>query len=461
MLARLIQNPWPRISQTTLQVIPGNQDTPQVISAIVVQETHKVSGPISKKDQTVELLDSTPSIQTEDTDKHLHFYVQFGAPYCSRNLHLLFNSHLSRPGKPVFVRLQSVYNVKDLMKYLTKEDTKPASFNFDITSVLKKQNPQTGAKMHSLATTIMEGSSVTELAKSDEYRGIVLLKSGQIEKYATLVATQEPCPFRLQEIKLLPDAPPIQQLIVDYIKAVILNDKACMSTFRHGNASLGRTRHLWIAASSGFGKSTLSEVINSVFGDQVYYIPKGDRTWFDGIDEKKHKLWIADEYSGDFPINFINKICDQGEVTWPRRGKAPARTRGMKGIILSNGEPRTVYHGNSMNKEGNAVYYETVITALENRFEIVNCLSDDSVPQLKIDVLRKLNPEYVQFHNKSGKTLEELAVEAGDRYAIPEQILNAGDDYAYHKFLIETRESKSLTSSSQTTDSTSISTPLL
>jgi len=432
MMQRVLHIPWPVVNPTTHQIEEGQEDQAYPVSVVIAQETHK-------------LTDASKGF----TGKHLHIYIEFSKGYVSRRLNELFNYHLDSK-----VRMKSVFDVKKLMGYMTKEDTDPLCHNFDIGSCMNKRNPKEGSKMKDIATKLISGESLKQIAVSDEYRGTVVTKLSQLQHYSNFIAEKEPDPFTLVGIRLAPSAPRWQQVIVDFVKAVVLGDPDCKKTFRHGFPSLGRPQNLWVSLPSGAGKSTLLEVLVSVFGEYLYMLPKGDKGWFDNVDSEKHKLWVADEFSGDITIQMLNKISDPGKVCWPRRGKAPAETRGMLGLVLSNGQPHEVYHGGTMDKEKNMVYYNNIMEALTNRFTVVYNPNEFERCQLQFQIRRRLNSRYVEYMKTKQPTWTDskIALEAGKIFAIPEQILDQMDVYAIQEYCDKYRTVREAAVSQPSTD---------
>lgn len=131
-----------------------------------------------------------------------------------------------------------------------------------------------------------------------------------------------------------------------------------------------RASQLWIYGAPGVGKTTFAMLISKCW--RVYFAP--EENWWGDFDEDEFDLMIFDEYIGQFPRQFMNKLLDGQELKMPvKLGSQPVlKKRNIPIIVLSNVQPMDLYQ-----EKPNPVLTQ----AFASRF-LVCRVDDDELPSL-------------------------------------------------------------------------------
>lgn len=275
----------------------------------------------------------------EDGDPHLHAYIVFEKAKRLSKADI-FDLNGFHPN------IQSVKNMKETVRYITKEDKEPAQHNISYKEILAGKS----SKFAIIAQSVMDGKSLLDINATDP--GFVLQHKRKLEEYQVWVIMKKP------RLDLLPWQPvPVPAFGPEYQIATWLNT----NLFRRDRPI--KSLQLYIFSPPNCGKTTLISWLSRFC--RIYYVPLLE-DFYDFYDDDSYDLVIIDEFKGQKQIQFLNQFLDGQPCTVRVKGGQRLKTTNLPCIILSNW-PLTSVYASAIEKHG-----RDVIGPLEARLEIVS-----------------------------------------------------------------------------------------
>lgn len=282
----------------------------------------------------------------EDGSPHLHAYLTFEKAKRISRADYFDLGNPENPDQVFHPNIQTCKNMKECIKYITKDDKEPAQHNIDYKQILAGKS----SKFAIIARQVMDGKSMLEINDTDP--GFVLQHKRKLEEYQTWVVMKKP------RLDLLPWQPvPVPAFGPDRQLAEWLN-----SNIFHPGRPL-KARQLYLYSPPNCGKTTLITWLSRFC--RIYYMPLLE-DFYDFYDDDSYDLVVIDEFKGQKQIQFLNQWLDGQTTTVRVKGGQRLKRRNLPCIILSNWALPTVYHG-AIEKHGH-----DVISPLVARLDIVS-----------------------------------------------------------------------------------------
>lgn len=274
----------------------------------------------------------------EDGSPHLHVFLSF--------------EKAKRVSKADFFdvdgfhpNIQTVKNMKECIKYITKDDKEPAQYNFDYKAVINGKS----SKFAVVAQKILDGMSLFKL--NEEEPGFVLQHKRKIEEYEAWVAMKRPRLDLLPwELLPVPAFGPERQ-IAEWCNSNLFKPRPLKSP------------QLYIFSPPNCGKTTFVQFLERFC--RIYYMSLLE-DFYDFYDDDSYDLVVIDEFKGQKTIQFLNQFLDGQTCTIRIKGGQRIKRRNIPVIILSNWPLNHVYSG-AIDKHGH-----DAIAPLIARLEIVS-----------------------------------------------------------------------------------------
>lgn len=278
----------------------------------------------------------------EDGDPHLHVYLTYEK---AKRISKADHFDIEVAAKTHHPNIQTVKNMKDTVKYITKEDKEPAQHNIDFKSILAGKS----SKFAVIAQSVMEGKSLLQINETDP--GFVLQHKRKLEEYQAWVVMKRP------RTDLLPWQPvPVPAFGSEYQLATWLNANLFVASRPI------KSPQLYLFSPPNCGKTTLVTWLSRFC--RVYYMPLLE-DFYDFYDDDSYDLVVIDEFKGQKQIQFLNQWLDGQPCTIRVKGGQRLKNKNLPCIILSNWSLSDVYSG-AIEKHG-----KDVIAPLLARLEIV------------------------------------------------------------------------------------------
>lgn len=282
----------------------------------------------------------------EDGHPHLHVYLTFEK---AKRISRADYFDLGNPENPEEVfhpNIQSCKNMKECVKYITKDDKDPAQHNISFKEILAGKS----SKFAIIAQSVMDGKSMLQINETDP--GFVLQHKRKLEEYQAWVVMKRP------RLDLLPWQPvPVPAFGPEYELATWLN-----SNIFHQSRPI-KSAQLYLYSPPNCGKTTLISWLSRFC--RIYYMPLLE-DFYDFYDDDSYDLVVVDEFKGQKQIQFLNQWLDGQPCTVRVKGGQRLKTRNLPCIILSNWPLSKVY-ANAIEQHGS-----DVIDPLKARLEVVN-----------------------------------------------------------------------------------------
>jgi hypothetical protein len=251
----------------------------------------------------------------QDGSKHLHAVVEFDQKVevtCCTEFDAAAGKHCNIASKRA---------IGPAYKYISKEDTKPATRGVDPDAVLA------GNSLAKLTAAIQRGADAIDIWRDHpdlilRYNNAItqaILLQGQLglrEKAEAWVAPSAPS-----------DAPPWVLPVYEWLGSAI------RTPVRRDL----RAPQLWICGPPGCGKTTLGTSLVELL--RVYLFPNGE-DYHDSYSDKTYDLVILDEMEGKVcSPNQLNRFSDGSPILLKRKGGQVRKTDRLPILVLSNFHP--------------------------------------------------------------------------------------------------------------------------
>lgn len=282
----------------------------------------------------------------EDGSPHLHVYLTYEKAKRISRADYFDIGNPENPDEIFHPNIQSVKNMKECVKYITKEDKEPAQHNISFKDILAGKS----SKFAVIAQSVMDGKSLLQINETDP--GFVLQHKRKLEEYQVWVTMKKP------RLDLLPwPKVPVPAFGSEHQLATWLN-----ANMFHPARPI-KSPQLYLFSPPNCGKTTLVTWLSRFC--RIYYMPLLE-DFYDFYDDDSYDLVVIDEFKGQKQIQFLNQWLDGQICTVRVKGGQRLKTRNLPCIILSNWALPDVYSG-AIEKHG-----RDAIRPLEARLEIVS-----------------------------------------------------------------------------------------
>ncbi|ALE29600.1 replication associated protein, partial [Lake Sarah-associated circular virus-8] len=284
--------------------------------------------------------------QHEDGSPHLHIYLTYEKAKRISHADYFDLGNPENPEQVFHPNIQTVKNMKECVKYITKTDKEPAQHNINYRDIIAGKS----SKFAVIAASVMDGKSLLEINDSDP--GFVLQHKRKLEEYQAWIVMKKP---RNDLAAWYPV--PVPAFGPEYQLATWLNANLFAQPRRI------KASQLYLFSPPNCGKTTLITWLSRFC--RIYYMPLLE-DFYDFYDDDSYDLVVIDEFKGQKQIQFLNQWLDGQPCTVRIKGGQRLKTRNLPCIILSNWALSTVYSA-AIEKSG-----PDVIGPLIARLEIVN-----------------------------------------------------------------------------------------
>lgn len=255
----------------------------------------------------------------QDGSPHLHMVLAHKVRWSTRNP-AYFDGIGGKHGdyKPI---KRGPGNLVAALKYVCK-DGDFLEHEIDVEMFLKAKAAKKSSKFTVVARMLQEGADVREVDLQNP--GFVLQNLQKVQLYVDLQKK-----LRQEETDRLQRIPYAHPIIGSYPLSI----RAWLCDNIDVERTLGM-KNLWVHGPTGLGKTRFKEQLIERL--RVYELPY-DSNWFDGYEDGKYDLVVADEFKGNYTPQIMNKWCGSEWTVFPRRGRAPVVKRDrLPVIVLAN-----------------------------------------------------------------------------------------------------------------------------
>lgn len=251
----------------------------------------------------------------KDGHPHLHALLLLETKINLRDTHYL---DLRSEDETFHGNYQPTRSLKKVMNYITKY----GEYITNNEDMLKTTEKKTNLSV-TVANAIIEGQTNQYLIEN--HPGFLLLHHQRINSFRAFIDsanfTSLPWP------KLNYDLQPFERDVMWWLGMNLFSERSI------------RQDQLYLWGTPGCNKTSTIEII---MNSMKSFVPSSDVKWWDDFDNSYDMIFF-DEFKGQWPVTFMNKILDGSRIRIPRRHGDYVKTRSTPVIICSNYPPQHTY----------------------------------------------------------------------------------------------------------------------
>lgn len=243
---------------------------------------------------------------------------------------------------------RSMRNQKKCLEYVTK-DGDYITHCMSVEELLKAWDKKKSVQANEVAIAIRDGGNVSDV--ESRYPGFFLMNKRKIEEYHGWIQRKKAKPqLRWHPLIHKMSYSTETSMIVGWLNSNILKERQL------------RQKQLYIWGLPGLGKTYLIEKLSERL--RVYFIPRED--WETDYEDGLYDVAVIDEFKGQKTLQWMNQWLDGQQMRLKQKGvDGGVKRQRIPTIILSNKDPRAVYHNTDI------VY----VDAFLDRLTVVNVVS--------------------------------------------------------------------------------------
>ncbi len=259
---------------------------------------------------------------------------------------------------------QSTRDRVHVLRYCIK-DGDYSQHGIVVDDYLRARKKHKGKQSEAVAKEVQDGKSLKEI--SDAYPGFTLMNLPKIKAYQSFVENThggEALDGNVQPILSL-SISPVERKLYAWLRSNL-----------HGRPTrpFGK-KQMYLHGPTNLGKTSLVMTLMTSF--RIYWMPM-EENFFDDYHDKRYDLIVADEYSGQKTIQFMNAFVQGAPKVLRIKGGQVMKRKNLPLIILSNYSPAECYRNVFARSPGIVASFARrfkVVELTENIFDLIDRLT--------------------------------------------------------------------------------------